>query len=99
VPEKNAKDLLKRVQQFAFLLECHEVQSYNRTYRDYRPNPQGKLNPPPLRVPAGCPVKADLMTWTPPFPNGSGGAKLEMINFHPRQGVDHERYTYWVGYC
>jgi len=59
VPERNAKDLLKRVQQFAFLLECHEVQSFNRTYRDYRPNPQGKLDPPPLRVPAGCPVKAD----------------------------------------
>ena len=59
VPEKNAKDLLKHAQRFAFLLECHEAQSYNRTYRDYRPNARGELDPPPLRVPAGCPAKAD----------------------------------------
>src|SRR5262245_5039720 len=62
LPERNAKDLLQRAQgpvRLPFLHKCHNVQSYNRTYRDYRLNPQGKLNPPPFRVSAACPAKAD----------------------------------------
>lgn len=58
VPGKNAKALLNRPQNLAFLLECHEVQSANRKFRNYRPNPWGKLDPPPFREPAGCPANA-----------------------------------------
>lgn len=53
-----AKRVSKQVQRFKFLLECHEVQTFNRYHRDYRPNQRGELNPPPFRVPAGCPATA-----------------------------------------
>lgn len=59
VPEKNAKDLLKRVEVFKFKLDCHAAQSANRTFQNYRPNPNGKYDPPPFAVPEGCPVEAE----------------------------------------
>jgi hypothetical protein len=49
----------QHVERFKFLLDCHAVQTYNRTHQNYRPNPWGKLDPPPFKVPAGCPAKAD----------------------------------------
>ena len=58
LPQDVSKRLLKQVQRFAFELDCHAVQTFNRTHQNYRPNPWGKLDPPPFRVPAGCPVKA-----------------------------------------
>lgn len=58
LPEDVAKRLLKQVQKFAFELECHEVQTFNRYHRDYHPNQRGELPPPPFREPKGCPVKA-----------------------------------------
>ena len=54
-----AKRVRKQVQRFKFLLECHEVQTFNRNHRNYRPNPWGKLDPPPFKVPANCPAKAE----------------------------------------
>lgn len=56
--EEASKRVLKQVQRFAFELDCHATQTFNRTHRNYRPNPAGKLDPPPFKVPAGCPVKA-----------------------------------------
>jgi hypothetical protein len=58
LPEEASKRALKQVQRFAFELDCHAVQTFNRTHQNYRPNPWGKLDPPPFKVPAGCPVKA-----------------------------------------
>src|SRR5262245_51138113 len=49
----------RQVEHYEFLLDCHAVQTFNRTHQNYRPNPWGKLDPPPFRVPAGCPAKAD----------------------------------------
>jgi hypothetical protein len=54
-----SKTPLRRVQKMAFLLDCHEVQTFNRTHQDYHPTPWGELPPPPFPVPAGCPAKAD----------------------------------------
>jgi hypothetical protein len=59
LPEDASKRALKQVQRFAFQLDCHAVQTFNRTHQDYRPNARGQLNPPPFRVPAACPAKAD----------------------------------------
>ncbi len=59
LPEDKSKQLIKQVQRFKFLLDCHAVQSFNRTHQNYRMNPWGKLDPPPLKVPAGCPAKPD----------------------------------------
>lgn len=56
LPEEASKRALKQVQRFAFQLDCHAVQTFNRTHQNYRPNPNGKLDPPPFPVPAGCPV-------------------------------------------
>jgi hypothetical protein len=58
VPEDVARRALKQVQRFAFLLECHETQTFNKYHRNYRPNARGELDPPPFRVPANCPAKA-----------------------------------------
>jgi hypothetical protein len=54
-----SKAALKKVQRIAFLLDCHDVQTFNRYHQDYHPTPQGTLPPPPFPVPAGCPAKAD----------------------------------------
>src|SRR6478736_2152587 len=56
LPDDVSKRVLKQVQRFAFELDCHEVQTFNRYHRDYHLNPRGELNPPPFAVPAGCPA-------------------------------------------
>ena len=56
--EDDAKRLTKQVQRFAFLLDCHSTQTFNRYKRDYRPNARGELNPPPFKVHPNCPAKA-----------------------------------------
>jgi hypothetical protein len=57
LPEKNARALLNRTINLPFLVECHEVQAANRTFRDYKPKPWG-YDPAPFKEPAGCPAKA-----------------------------------------
>ncbi len=57
LPEANAKHLLNRSSNLGFLVECHEVQRANRTFQDYKPKPWG-YDPPPFKVPAGCPTTA-----------------------------------------
>lgn len=59
LPEDVSRRALRQVQRFAFLLDCHAVQTFNRTHQDRTPNPWGKPNPPPFKVPAACPVKAE----------------------------------------
>lgn len=58
VTEKEATTFLKYAQKFKFELECHEVQSANKKWQNYKQNPDGSYEPPPFKVPAGCPTKA-----------------------------------------
>ena len=61
LPDKNARDLLQRANagpNLPFLLDCHDDQSYNRTYGDHKLGPNGRPKPPPIRVPASCPAVA-----------------------------------------
>lgn len=53
-----AKRAMQQQQRFKFQLECHEVQTFNKYHRNYRPNPNGKLDPPPFAVPEGCSATA-----------------------------------------
>src|SRR5260221_4684375 len=59
VPEANAVALRRRAETFVFQLDCHAAQSANRTFQNYRPNPSGKLDPPPFPVAAGCSATPD----------------------------------------
>jgi hypothetical protein len=59
LPDKEAKPILQRVQRFAFLLECEDVQSFNRTYGKERTTPYGAPQFSSRDVPAGCPAHAD----------------------------------------
>jgi hypothetical protein len=56
LPEKEAKPIRQRVQRFAFLLECHDVQTWNRTYGSERTSPYGAPHFSNRDVPAGCPA-------------------------------------------
>ena len=55
---KAASSALKSTERFKFQLECHETQTFNKYHRNYRPGPNGKLDPPPFTVPAACPTTA-----------------------------------------
>ncbi len=46
----------KPVERFKFLLKCYDYEAFNRSKRDYKPNPWGTRNPDPLRPPEGCPT-------------------------------------------
>lgn len=59
LPADAAKRAVKQVQLFVGHLECHAMQTYNDRARwSQKPNPNGKLDPPPLKVPANCPATA-----------------------------------------
>ena len=56
LPDANAKGLLQRPGNLSFLVECHEVQAANKKWQNYKKNPWGGYDPPPFKVPAGCPT-------------------------------------------
>ncbi len=53
-----ASRALKSTERFKFQLDCHATQTFNKYHRNYRPGPNGKLDPPPFAVPAACPATA-----------------------------------------
>jgi hypothetical protein len=62
IPETNAKHLLNRADNLGFLYECHEIQSANEKWQNRKMNPWGGYDPPPFKVPVGCPTTASHAT-------------------------------------
>lgn len=53
---ETAERALRQTQRFKLMLETHEIRTFNKYHRNYRPNPSGHLDPPPFREPKGAPA-------------------------------------------